>query len=418
MVAITSGQTGPAREFMEAGLPGTRFYAPQARIVDESGSPIVIGKNPVNSDLVSVRVTQTHHGVSQVAITMNNQRHDEKHKPLLPTWKYNGMDPIKFGLRVRVEFRYGNTQIWTPMIVARITDVSFSFPSGGGAQLTLQGEDLLSLLKNKPEKDERYRNKSEFEIVTSSLSSSGSKLTLFPAERDVFQETLKTVTHRKSQTYLQFIESLAERMDYEVFVEPENPNQVYFQPARSTYKDIDIVDLTWHKDLVEFRPKFKVWDIYTDVTAKGRHPRRRKRIKGEATAKDLEADLHTAPNGKKPMDAIKARDSFFSDENRPEANSHSVKVTNLDENRAKLKAVAVLRKRAREFLTAEASIIGFTKIRPGIHVNINGMSAPFDGIYYVTKVVHALDSGGYKTQCSLRRPGMLDPKLYPGAGKK
>lgn len=413
MTVTGADRTGPAQALMDSGLPGTQFYAPQARILDEQGGAILIGDQPVNSDLVSVKVTQTHHGVSQVAITMNNQRHDAAGRPLAPMWKYNRMDAIKFGQRVRVEFRYGNHD-WTQMILARITDVSFNFPSAGGAQLTLQGEDLLSLLKTKPEEDKRYRDKSELEIITDSLTRSSSGLSLLPTDLEIFPETLRTITHRQSQTYLQFIESLAERMDYEVFVDSENPTQMHFRPARSMDSFNRIIDLTWNRDLVEFRPKFKVWDIFTDVTVKGRHPRLRRRFRETANADDIAADLHAIPGGDMPMNAVAARNRFFANENRAENNSHSETVTNLDPQRARKKAQALMRKRAREFLTAEVSTIGFSGIAPGIHININNLSAPFDGIYYVTKAVHSIDGGGYKTQCSLRRPGMLNPDAYPG----
>jgi phage protein D len=66
-------------------------------------------------------------------------------------------------------------------------------------------------------------------------------------------------------------------------------------------------------------------------------------------------------------------------------------------------------------LTAEATVIGSPNLRPGIHVNLSKLEAPFDGIYYVTKSEHTIDNSGYQTKLSLRRPGMLDPSLYPFA---
>ena len=65
---------------------------------------------------------------------------------------------------------------------------------------------------------------------------------------------------------------------------------------------------------------------------------------------------------------------------------------------------------------ADVTTIGFTGLRPGIHVNLSGLYAPFDGVYYVTTAVHTLsaEGKGFTTKCSLRRPGMLDPSAYPG----
>ncbi len=414
MVVLNSGLTGLAAELGKPGLPGTGFYAPQARIVTAQGNPILVDGDPVSIDLVSVKVTQVHHGVSQVSITLNNQRHDKGHNILVPTWKYNKMDALSFGDRIRVEFRYANSKTWAPMIVARITDVTYSFPASGGSLITLQGEDLLSLLKTKPSEDKGYKNKQEMEILTNTLTRAGSRLTLRPSGLKVFAETLKTVTHRKSQSYLQFIESIAERMDFEVYVDAVSPEQIHFETARSASKNIDAVDLTWNMDLIEFRPKFKVWDLYTEAVLKGRHPRRRTRITGRAKRADIGPDLHTATGGSAPMNALDVRDSFFSANDPQRENKFTDKITNLDKERADLKAIAILRKRAREFLTAEISTIGYTELVPGKHVDLHKLSVPFDGIYYITKAVHTIDASGYRTQCSLRRPGMLDPSTYPG----
>lgn len=425
-MTVVSEQTGVARALSESGRPGTRFYAPEARIVDERGDSILFGGNPrkpVNCDLVSTRVTQVHHGVSQVSLTLNNQRHNDANQPLLPTWKYNRLDVLHFGQRVRVQFRYALDQKdWQPMILARITDMGFSFPSSGGSQLTLEGEDVLSLLKTKPNEDTAYRNKGEREIVEDVLRRaefSRAYPMASSTDSEQFGDTLTTVTHQKTQTYLQFIESLAERLDYEVFVDFDDPTdknsavKFHFEPARSlTLKGL--VDLTWGSDLVEFRPKFKVWDVFTGAETHGRDPRRRARVEETVVAGALVPDLHRAPDGATPISAIDARRRFFQAERGavPE-NPTTLDVSNLDRQRARRLAVAALRKSAREFLTAEASTIGFTRIRPGIHVNIKKLEAPFDGIYYVTKAVHTADSNGFRTQCSLRRPGMLNPDRYP-----
>lgn len=413
--------TGPAEALSAPALPGRRFYAPQARIVSEDGSPILVSGRPITADLVSARVTQTHHGISQVSLTLNNQRHEEhnEHRPLVPSWKYNGLSAIEFGQTVRVQYRYGSDEEdWHPMILARINDVGFSFPSSGGARLTLQGEDQVSLLKKKPPESKTYNDKQELEIVRDAVSRSGSGLTLAPPPSPVtFQESLRTVTHQNSVTFQQFIESLAERLDYEAFVDFDDPTdknsavRYHFRPSRST--DLrGVIDLTWNRDLVDFTPKFKVWEVYTRATASGRNPRRRARAVESVEASDLTMDLHPAPGGAAPISALQARDRYFPGESNK--NELNIAVTNLDAARARQAAVAGLRKQARQFLTAEATTIGFTRLRPGIHVNIKGMYAPFDGIYYVTQAVHTLDSGGYITRCSLRRPGMLDSSDYPG----
>jgi phage protein D len=353
-------------------------------------------------------------------MTLNNQRNVDG-RPVHPPWKYNDLATLKFGQRLRVDVRYGG-EPWAPLILARVTDMTFAFPSGGGSQLTLVGEDLLSLFKSKPAQDKRYRDKQEVEIVEDVLSRSQTGLSLAaPAvPRPTFAEPLSTVTHQRSQTYLQFLESLAERLDFEVFVDFDDPTDVesevklHFEPARSLALET-VVDLGWGTNLVSFTPKFKVWEQFTGATARGRNARTRRRIEQSVAAEAVRADLHAEPDGPAPLDAIEARQRFFADENNPEENVEPVDVSNLDEERARRKAEAVVRTRARELLTARASTFGFAELRPGIHVNLQNLHAPFDGLYYVTQAVHTLDAGGFKTECSLRRPGMLPPENYPAA---
>ena len=60
-------------------------------------------------------------------------------------------------------------------------------------------------------------------------------------------------------------------------------------------------------------------------------------------------------------------------------------------------------------MTIEGTTIGLPKLRPGNHVEIRGMRAPFDGFYYVTKTVHAFGADGFRTRFSAHRPGMPKP---------
>src|SRR4051812_19515965 len=119
--------------------PGTAFHAPQVRLVTEAGAPVMLGGKPVSSDIVSAKVTLPASGVGQVEIVLNNQRHDQANRPIVPTWRYNGLQAVGFGKRLRIDMRYG-AEGWTPMILARVTDMTFTFPQAGAALVTLKGD--------------------------------------------------------------------------------------------------------------------------------------------------------------------------------------------------------------------------------------------------------------------------------------
>jgi hypothetical protein len=315
------------------------------------------------------------------------------------------------------------------MILARITDIAFLFPDRAESRVTLKGEDLASLLKAKPTEDKLYEEKQEIDMVEETLSASRSRLSL-PGTRPppLFATPMPTITHEKSKSYLQFIQAFAERMDYEVFVafddvspgraapNPSDPDprpvSFHFETARSAVLN-ELVTLHWGRDIVDFKPTFTAWDILTYAVASGSTPRGRGGIMEFVTLDSAVNDRHTAPDGAAPLSVAQVRESAFRDENSPEDNGEEITASNIDQERAAMQATAMVRNSARQFLTADITTIGFTRLRPGIHVNLTGFHAPFDGIYYVTKTVHTLSAEGYRTVCTVRRPGMLDPSRYP-----
>jgi hypothetical protein len=452
--------------------PGTQLFAPQARLVDADSDQIIgatIDKqgapNPANVDLVSASVSLSLNNVCTLQVVLNNQR-DRGGLPVFPPWKYNSLAQIKFGQRLRLDIRYG-ADPWHKMILSRVTDLQFGFPSSGPAQLTIQGEDLLSLLKTTGDAEKRYDNHTEEFAVRDVLVRSKAKdlhldftgATPVPSAEqpdplkgplmawpEVLQQPLRSLSHSKDTTYLQFLQNLAERLDFELFVDfterlvldsqasskataqANNRVKLHFEPARSLFTPRRALDLIWGTNLVEFTPRFKVWELATSVkvggTSHGRRARHGRTVEGKAGPDDhnpVRADLKEDPHYKATgisgkvdlLDAGQVRSQFFTAEGTPAPNPKTIDTTNLDEGRTVLKAIATLRKSLRELLTADGSTIGVPELRPGVYVRIDGLYPPFDGLYYVTKTDHTFGSDGYRTKFSVRRPGMLDPSKYP-----
>ncbi|MCW5801157.1 MAG: hypothetical protein KIT31_01995 [Deltaproteobacteria bacterium] len=345
--------------------------------------------------------------------------------------------------------RYG-ADPWSKMILARVTDLQFGFPQSGAAQLTVIGEDLLSLLKTKPDKNQPYADRNEDFIVGDVLHRSkadtlGLKFigTTPDPKGDPLKgplvawpelQPLRSLTHNNQTTYLAFLQGIAERMDFELFVDfterlildsetpPDHANTVklHFEPARSVAAPKRVLDLVWGRDLIEFTPRFKMWELLTKVEIGGtkhgtRAPYRATIEPGDAAiTADLQEDP-TVPADRKVtlLGAADVRKKFFDDEGTAAPNAEPLSTANLDPDRARLMGIATLRRSLREALTAEGSTIGVPALRPGMYVCIRGLYPPFDGLYYVTQTVHTFDGNGYRTQFSLRRPGMLDPTQYP-----
>lgn len=414
--------------------PGTALHAPQVRIVTDKGEPLMVDGAPVSPDIVSSAVTLPASGTAVVDIVLNNQRNEKanSNRPAVPSWRYNALKEVSFGKVFRVDYRYGQ-EPWTPMILARITGVDFNFPSAAGAQVTLKGEDFTNLLKVRAETpsdsdkpgDNKHELKHEDEIVRSEVEASAPGLKIV-AKGTRFSKPIR-ITRPAEKTRLEFVREIAERMDYELFVAfgdngpikdkdvAERPVEFHFEPANSDEPGSPLT-LVWGRDIIDFKPTFSVWDVPTEVTALGaKPPPDRGEAKGSVTySKDkaeIFKDLHPRNAGTDLIDAVAARTKFFAA--NPDANALPIKIEKLDDERARRNALAAMRKGVRSFLTAELSTLGLAAIRPRIHVELQKLDAPFDGIWYITQAVHTINASGYISKISLRRPGMLDPSLYP-----
>jgi len=445
--------------------PGTSYYAPGVRVsrlgasVQASSEKGTLLSKDVLGDIVHAEVTRLNTGVSTYSLTFNNwflsTAEDRSGKsdglgagspqealdgktnlPYWPRFKYDDFTVLPFGARLRVDMRYvpeptgksrsdGEDETsWTPMVAGPISDVRFSFATGQGAQLTVSGEDDLSPLKDKQEKRIPMDKKAELTIAKQALNkvgyplSTASPLVDYPDfvtdDGQGIQEALAA-----GQSVLEFLQKLAERLDFEVFLEfskfddPSSPLQFHFEPYRGRAKPVEalrrVFRLDRERNLLDFNPTIKVVDQYSKVEVKGRHrdPLLAKEVKGEATHTILSDELHVDAS----LDGVlssgpEVRSKYFPGRD----NKFSVaNQSNLDEVRADWAAKAVIRKKARELFTIEATTLGVPRIRPGSHVEIRGMRAPFDGFYYVTKTVHTLGSDGYRTKISAARPGMELP---------
>jgi hypothetical protein len=402
----------------------TSFYAPQAKLVDADGNTELA---TTLGDLMSAQITLVNNGVSQCQITLNNTRTDPQNpnQPIYPPWKYNDLVDFKFGQRFGVQLRYadGANAPWKPLIFCRVTDIAFAFPSSGGSTMTLTGQDLLSLLV-KPDPDgASYANpdKDEIEIVNDILSSSRSNVGLSLSPESTLPPSITTKLHnapiRKGTEFRQFIKDMADRLDYELFVDNQvtNPSaiKVHFAPARSLTVGT-VIPLTWGRDIIEFTPTLRVADQYSSAKTESTDPSRRVNISAQATIADISADLHTDPRASAPMlNSVQVLQRYMTEHGDDSASVYNfTPKPGLDQARATQQCVAELRARARDLLTVQGSTIGNTNLVPGVHVNIIGLRPPFDGYYYVTQTVHTLNTSGYRTQFKLRRPGMLDPSQY------
>lgn len=405
--------------------PDIGRFAPMIELAAPDG-----GLLPSLADISRAELTLVNTGIGKLSLTLNNQRYGTQSPPgpISPPWKYNGLDLVRFGQKLLFGIGYPNSDKLRATV--RVTDLRFSFPQDAPAQVTIDCKDMLSLLEVKPSRDKNYRREHEPQIVREILaahreatrgSGGTARATVGIAlanagagRRKSFRQPLRQFVHRKTMTYYKAIEALAKDLDYEVFTNTEGTH-LYFELARSL-QNRTASELIWGRDLLSFTPTLVVWDQYTSARPSGRQSGSRARVDAAVVGEDeVREDLAHEEGDDAVLSAIAVRRTLI--DNQPasdDPNPLPVAVTNLDSERAKQKAIAALRTQARKLLTADVELVGRPELKPGMHVTLGQLNAPFDGVYYITRAVHSYGKIGYRTKLSLRRPALRNPANYPG----
>jgi hypothetical protein len=317
---------------------------------------------------------------------------------------------------------------WVPMVAGPVTDMRFEFSSSSGARVTVSGEDDLSQLKDHyktrkefPEVPERQIVREVLKLANYPLTSVADPQVPWPSFADDGGQGIAE-SILDGQSYLDFLQKLADRLDCEIFIEfsdltkADSALQFHFEPSRCRVPPNqsagDVFILHRDRNLIEFSPSIKVVDQPSNAEVKGRHRDRSNpaRVTGDAYPSDLADELHPDDSTKAPQPLVAGplvRAKYFP--NRNDNPLTSPNETNMDPQRAKVLAQAQFRKKVREFFTIEGTTVGLPRLRPGNFVQIKGMRPPFDGFYYVTKTVHSYGADGMRTKFSARRPGMVMP---------
>jgi hypothetical protein len=458
---------------LQSGIPNrvvSTYFAPAVQIsalgaLSSGPTGGALLPDDVLGDIVRAEVTRVCSGASQYSITFNNwctstavdrasqgaagstmpatSQLSGGSQPSWPRFKYNDFGLLYFGQRLRVDMRYWpdartdtqlstparQAQSWVPMVCGPVTDMRFDFHSGGGgAQLTVSGEDDLSALKDHYRTRKEFPSAPERQIVREVLRLAQYPLTDVAAPRaqwppfanDGGDGIVESIGD--GQSYLEFLQKLADRLDLEIFLEfadltsANSALELHVEPSRARVppdqSGQDVFVLQRDRNLIEFTPSIRVVDQPSEATITGRDRDRNNPAKVSETADPdiLSDELYADDSNGPPQPLVSGplvRAHYFP--NRIDNPLRSSNETNIDPRRAKAMAEAMFRKKAREFFAIEGTTLGLPRLRPGNYVQITGMRAPFDGFFYVTKTVHSYGGDGLRTKFSARRPGMPLP---------
>ena len=455
--------------------PGTSYYVPGVRIsrlsrqlptdgVLDAGTEI---DRDIRGDILQVQVTRVSSGPSQYKLVLNNwylsTATDRAHETdeftrlgaretidgqtgVWPRFKYNDFSLLAFGDRLRIDMRYmpepagdeaqrkkASKAEWVPMVAGPITDMRFTFGASEGARLEISGEDDLSMLQDKLTSRKAIEGRGELNIVRQALVKGVKPPNGYPLKQiakplvnypefatDNGQGLREAI--QAGQSVLDFVQKLAERLDFEVFLEFANLDdagslqEFHFEPCRARALATGF-RLARRNDPGDASRTSPLLDSACDQARRpvlgGPGPRPAPRaVPGRARPREGAAHNRRegAARGGDLKSAGEVRECFFGGR----TNCHTIQnQSNMDPVRADWYAEAVIRRKAREFFTIDATTLGQPRLRPGQHVEVSGMRIPFDGFYYVTRVVTTYGADGMRTKITASRPGMALPPGYP-----
>lgn len=455
----------PARPGQTYFVPGVRVFelgrVPRVGRDDAPGPGQARELVELRPDVLSVEVTRPCTGSAHFCMTLNNwfdllprdrpqlvgpPEQKIAGQPVSPRFKYNNLDVLDFGKRIRIDMRYfpdpepslsttdQQAQKWVPMISGLISDMRFTFSDQEGARLEVCGEDDLCMLKNKNPEKVDYWGRNEKEIVEDVLRRAQFPLPLakpaIPWPKFTEKEAKALAeAHFEGQSFLDYLQKFAERWDFEIFIEYASLDdahsglEFHFEPARcrrppdKTLREVYVVERG--KNLIEFRPVLRVVDQWTSVTFRGHdHHWQNPKMTEKSTPSPLPGPFpgSAAPDPDPLADELHI-DAARGDEplvSGPEwrrrkfgPNPHTVvNQRGIDDERAEVMSQALYRHQARQFLKIETQTLGLPRLRGGRHVEIVGMRPPFDGFYYVEESHHLYGEEGFRTNFTGRRPGM------------
>ncbi|MFI0418844.1 phage late control D family protein [Spongiactinospora sp. 9N601] len=325
--------------------------------------------------------------------------------------KFKHSDSRRFRLGSRVSVRLGYADKLLTVATGTISTLAPKFPDGASPTVSVSGVDgMLRLKDRKPAKedDKTFTRMADWQI----------------AERIARRNRLRVVTTQegpvhdlvvqKNQDDAAFLMERAKRLDFDCFILPDpdtGEETLYFiRPTDGRDgRPIRLFRLTYQPglttgptalpeglvpNLLDFTPTLTVSQQVSKLTVRGWDPRTKQELAFTATAENLPAGQNTADGESGPQAADSAaggRQEVLVD----------APVTSQQE--ARELAIALLRERSYEFITATGRVAGLPELRPGDNVEIFGLGRRFSGTYFVKRVEHTLGASGFFTTFTGRR---------------
>lgn len=377
-----------------APLPDDDSYAPQLQVI--------VGKQDVTSnlidDVISLRVTLQKDELG--GFTMELANHYEVPLSLDPantksaTRRFRHSDDDRLDVFVPITISMGYQQRMSPVFVGEITMLQPAYPSSGVPTFTITGTDLLNRLRrDKPDekKSKLFSGLADHEIAERIARRHKLELSTESAKDSLHDKPV----NQRDMDDLKFLLYLAKRNDFEctVIIENNEPALYFGKPRdKRGSEPVKQLALTWGESLISFTPKLRVGNQVSKVTVRGWNARKKEPFTYTATLSDIPK---TGGSGKTAAELLE--DKAGAKEER------IVDRVVQSQDEAKRLAIELLTETASEFLTGSGEAMGEPLIRPQTNLELTGLGARYDGVYYVTKTDHVYGAAGYTTSFDVER---------------
>ena len=327
----------------------------------------------IKADLISAVVTEDMEAPGMFAITL-------KTRDLL-SGEYTWVDDSLFAVGNTIEIRMGDGIQIDTLMVGEITGLEPEYEQNQVPTLVVRGYDLRHRLMR------GQKTRSFTKMKDSAIASQiASDLRLGSQVKPTQVELDYVLQH--NQTDLEFLQSRAKRIGYEVSIKRK---VLYFQPHDNTTSKV--LTLTYGKNLLSFSPRLSAMNQNNAVEVRGWDVKQKKSTIGKAEAKELSL------SGSDKISGLQSSKKVFGQASRVIVTEPMASVME-----AKQVAKGQLESMALAYITGQATCLGNPKVRAGQVLEILGVGQRFGGSYYVTAVTHIYErQGGYRTEFEVRR---------------
>jgi phage protein D len=341
--------------------------------VDGTDSPSLTG------GLARMRVREDVHGLSDCELEVGN-------------WGPNGGSDASFLFFDRRVLDFGKTLRLNVsdrlVFTGRITAIEARYPQGGMPSIVVLAEDRFQDLRM-TRRTRTFPDASDADVASQIAGDHG----LTPSV-GVSGPTHKVLA-QLNQSDLAFLRERARALDAELWISDSTLNM---QPRGS--RTAAPVTLTYGKELRDLRVLADLAGQATKVEVTGWDVAGKTAIRESAEAGVVGGELAGGDSGPSVL-----RTAFGE---RTDGLANAVPQTT-DEARAR--AEALLKRRARRFLSGVGTAETQPGLRVGATVRLAGLGPLFEGDFYVAAVTHLFDGAlGMRTELAVERPGLGRPR--------